>query len=319
MSTAPDTVAAKASWTEQRERSNLWMLRLMRWISVALGRPVARVAVHLIATYFLLAGGQPVRESRRYLERVFGRPPTWRERYRHVHHFAATILDRVYLLLERFDLFDIQVTGTEHIEPMLEASTGALMIGAHMGSFEVMRALGQSHRGLKVAVVMYEDNARMINATLDAIAPNAELHTIALGRLDAMLTLQQWLDSGGVAGLLADRTLQGTGSAQQRAVSHRLPFLGASAHFSDGPFRLAALLRRQVVFMVGLYHGGNRYELRFLPLADFRNVGRGESRNEAIAQAQARYAQLLEGLCRETPFNWFNFFDFWADEARHRR
>ena len=23
----------------------------------------------------------------------------------------------------------------------------------------------------------------------------------------------------------------------------------------------------------------------------------------------------LEALCREAPYNWFNFFDFWADDA----
>ena len=34
-----------------------------------------------------------------------------------------------------------------------------------------------------------------------------------------------------------------------------------------------------------------------------------------IAEAVQRYAALLESLCRETPFNWFNFYDFWADDA----
>ena len=110
-------------------------------------------------------------------------------------------------------------------------------------------------------MVMYEDNARLINDTLAAIAPNAELHTIALGRLDAMLALRDWLDDGGLAGLLADRTLPGNNPQRSKTVV--LPFLGAPARFSDGPFRLAALLRRKVVFMAGLYRGGERYDLRF--------------------------------------------------------
>ena len=97
-----------------------------------------------------------------------------------------------------------------------------------------------------------------------------------------------------------------------------LPFLGQSARFSDGPFRLAALLRRPVVFMTGLYHGGNHYELRFIELADFSQrppAGHGAELDAQILDAMQRYVAIVESLCRECPYNWFNFFDFWADDA----
>jgi predicted LPLAT superfamily acyltransferase len=305
------TTPADGPWTAQRERSNLWALTLMRRIAVGLGRPVARLLLAPIALYFLWFGGAAPRASAQYLRRVLGRAPTFGERLRHLHAFASTVLDRVYLLQQRFDGFDIRIAGTEHLDEVLARGQGALLIGAHLGSFEVMRALGQSRAGLRVAMVMYEDNARMINATLKAIAPDTPLHIIALGQLESMLRLRNWLDDGGVAGLLGDRSVPGAASA--RSVSHRLPFLGDEATFSDGPFRLAALLRRPVVFMTGLYLGGNRYELRFVPLADLseRPAGR-EAQDAAIADAQRRYVALLETLCREQPMNWFNFYDFWT-------
>jgi predicted LPLAT superfamily acyltransferase len=188
------------------------------------------------------------------------------------------------------------------------------MVGAHLGSFEALRSLG--HRlGLRVAMVMYEENARLINSTLAAIAPHASLHTIALGRLDAMLELRDWLDQGGIAGLLADRTLPGQ-SGRSRTLW--LPFLGRPARFSDGPFRLAALLRRPVVFMTGLYHGGRDYELRFIELADFSKRPAASDPAELDRQihaAMVRYVAIIEALCKEAPHNWFNFFDFWADDA----
>jgi len=34
---------------------------------------------------------------------------------------------------------------------------------------------------------------------------------------------------------------------------------------------------------------------------------------EAIRAALERYAATLESLCREAPYNWFNFYDFWAE------
>ncbi|HMZ01235.1 MAG TPA: acyl-CoA synthetase [Burkholderiaceae bacterium] len=298
------------AWTQHRERSNLATLRLMRWIATALGRRVARVVLWPIALYFLVFGGAAARASRDYLARVLGRPPRWVERYRHIHHFAATVLDRVYLLMGQLHHFDLQVSGMDAFDALLLDGEGVLLIGAHLGSFEALRAIGQQRRGLRIAMVMYEDNARQINATLQAIAPDARLHVIALGRLEAMLQLREWLDGGGVAGMLGDRTLPGSA---QRSHSHTLDFLGQPARFADGPFRLAALLRRPVLFMTGLYQGGSGYELRFVPLADFRQrAPNAAAQDAAIRAALARYVALLEGLCRESPYNWFNFFDFWA-------
>ncbi|RZS51884.1 acyl-CoA synthetase [Sphaerotilus mobilis] len=303
-------------WTRQRERSNLLALTLMRWIAMALGRRVARGVLHPITLYFLLTGGAASRASRQYLTQVLGRPPRWAERYRHVHHFAATILDRVYLLQRRYEAFEITVTNPHLLLDQVRAGRGAMLAGAHIGSFEVLRSLGEDMKDLRVAMLMFEDNARQINATLRAIAPDTPLHVIALGRMSAMLELRAWLDSNGVAGLLADRTLRAPGTtAMQRGGVHRLNFLGQPASFSDGPFRLAMMLRRPLLFMAGLYHGAHRYELRFLEIADFSQRPTDGATSEVVLQrAVQRYVEILEGICHETPHNWFNFFDFWADD-----
>ncbi|MEP7057658.1 MAG: acyl-CoA synthetase [Caldimonas sp.] len=308
MNPRADTPAA--AWTDEKERASLWMLRAMRWIALTVGRRFARLVLHPITLYYLATGRTARRESARYLTRVLGRRARFADVYRHIHCFAATILDRVYLLQERYDSFELHPNGIEAMDDALAHGEGVLMIGAHMGSFEALRALGVE-RGVRVAMIMYEDNARLINATLAALAPAATLHTIALGRVDAMLALRRWLDDGGIAGLLGDRTLP---FSSQRSRTLTLPFLGAPARFSDGPFRLAAMLRRPVIFMTGLYHGGNRYELRFTPLADFTKAN-GTNRDALIRAAIERYVATLEALCREAPYNWFNFFDFWAADA----
>jgi hypothetical protein len=320
MSTPPQPVAA-ATWATEAERSNAHVLRIMRWIAVTLGRRVSRLLLHPITLYFVLFGRAASQASADYLRRVLGRPPRWSERYRHVHHFAATILDRVYLLREDFDLFDIEVRGMQHLDPALQSGSGAFLIGAHLGSFEALRALGQARSGVRVAMLMYEHNAKLLSATLRAIAPDAAQHVIGLGRMEAMLELRDWLDGGGVAGLLADRTLQGPGQPAahgSRSRTHWVDFLGEPAAFSDGAFRLAALLRRPVVFMAGLYLGGGKYQLRFEPLADFSTLGasdaggRPQAQDQAVEDAVVHYVRVLEQQCRDAPCNWFNFFDFWA-------
>ncbi|MHB8534838.1 MAG: LpxL/LpxP family acyltransferase [Sulfuricaulis sp.] len=295
--------AGQAAWAHTPERSNMLMLRVMTWISLRLGRRAGRVVLHLIAGYFLLFAPASRRASSNYLRRALGRPPRWRELYRHFFTFAATIHDRVYLVNRRFDLFDIEVHGENILHDLLAGGNGLFLVGAHLGSFEVVRALGRRDTNLRIAMVMHQDNAQKINAVLAAINPEAAQDIIGLGHVDSMLKVRERLDEGGGIGMLADRALGDD-------TLHPAQILGATANLPSGPFRMAALLRRPVLFMTGLYLGGNRYAIHFDTLADFSDVAR-DQRDAALESAIARYAELLDKYCRQAPYNWFNFFDFW--------
>jgi predicted LPLAT superfamily acyltransferase len=295
--------AGEAAWAHTPERSNMAMLRVMTWISLRLGRRAARGVLHLIAAYFLLFAPASRRASRNYLRRVLGRPARWHELYRHFFTFAATVHDRIYLVNRRFDLFDIEVHGEDILRNLLADGKGLFLMGAHLGSFEVIRALGRKHTDLRIAMVMHQDNAQKINAMLAAINPEAVQDIIGLGHIDSMLKVRERLDEGGVVGMLADRTLGND-------TLYPVQILGATASLPSGPFRMAALLRRPVVFMTGLYLGGNRYAIHFDPLADFSAVAT-DQRDAALEAAITRYAALLDQYCRKAPYNWFNFFDFW--------
>ena len=41
---------------------------------------------------------------------------------------------------------------------------------------------------------------------------------------------------------------------------------------------------------------------------------RGLALDARVHEALQCYVSLLETLCRESPYNWFNFFDFWATD-----
>ena len=295
--------STEADWRRQQERSNLAILRLMVWISLTFGRAIGRLVLHGIAAYFVLFSPKARRCSRDYLHRALGRWAEWSDGYRHVFSFASTIHDRIYLLNDRFDLFEIEVVGAAAVSAAARCQPGVLLIGAHLGSFEVLRAVGREQGGLPVAMLMYEENARKINATLEAINPAASRDIIPLGRMDSMLQARDKLEAGYAVGMLADRRLGDDATIA-------CDFLGQPAPFPVGPWRMAALLRRPVFFMTGLYLGGNRYRLHFEPLADFSQTPRAE-RDAAIRAAMQRYADRLSHFCRQAPYNWFNFFDFW--------
>jgi predicted LPLAT superfamily acyltransferase len=302
----PPSAESADDWRHQRERSSPAILALMVWISLTFGRSISRLVLHGIAAYFTLFAPRARGASRAYLSRALGRPAGLADIYRHVFSFASTIHDRVYLLNDRFDQFDIEVVGAEAVQAALAQQPGALLIGAHLGSFEVLRAVARGPAQLKLAMLMYAENARKINATLHAINPAASADIIPLGRFDSMLLARDRLEQGYLVGMLGDRSLGGDTTIP-------CDFLGQPAAFPLGPWRMAAMLRRPVFFMTGLYLGDNRYRIHFETLADFSQTRR-EDRDAAIHTAITTYAARLAHHCRQAPYNWFNFFDFWQKQ-----
>ena len=274
----------------------------MAWVAMAVGRPVARLLLYPICLYFLAFSNRARSASSQYLSRVLGRKAGLADSFRHYHTFASILLDRVFLLHDQFSRFDVRIHGAEVIDEMITGGTGCVLLGAHLGSFEIVRAGGRA-RGLKVSMVMYEENARKVGAVLEAINPDLRSEIIPLGTVDSILKVEAALARGEVVGMLADRTLKGRDTVSCH-------FLGGEARFPTGPIRVAAMLKRPMALMFGLYRGGNRYEIHIERFANLTQVD-GRERDPGIEILVRRYAGRLEHYCRLAPYNWFNFYDFW--------
>lgn len=300
----PDAHAQSApdqGWRDRPERGSPVLMRWMAALSLRLGRPMGRLMLYPTAAYFFCFAPRAAAAMRAYLRRALGREPRARDRMRLILSFASTIHDRLWLLRERQDMFAITLEGETVVREAV-SSGGAFLMGAHMGSFEVLRLVGR-RQGFTVAISMYEAQAQRLNALLSALAPSETLEIIPVGQVDSMLRMRAALEAGHLVGVLADRLF---GSEPALSVD----FLGAKAQFPLNPMRLAAILRTRVVFMLGLYRGANRYHVVFEPLADFSHVTPA-NRQAAIETAVQRFAQQLERRCVSDPYNWFNFFDFW--------
>ena len=290
-------------WVARPERSTTSAIKFIVWVALRLGRPAARLLLYPICLYFVLFSRKPRAASARFLKKVLPKPPAFADLFRHYYVFAACLLDRVFFLNDQTDEFEIHVHGEDVVVELMERGHGCLLLGAHMGSFEAIRTLGRRQQDLRVSLVMYEENARKINSVLSAINPSLALEVISLGRPDSMIRVRESLDRGDFVGMLADRTLEGEGEI-------RLPFLGEPASFALGPFQLAAMLKRPVVLIVGLYSGGRRYDVHFEQLADFSDVATPERAGQ-VRWAVGRFVDRLQHYARLSPYNWFNFYDFW--------
>jgi predicted LPLAT superfamily acyltransferase len=185
-----------------------------------------------------------------------------------------------------------------------------LLLGAHLGSFEVMRALGKAYQ-LPINVVVDFSNAEKVNGVLRSLAPDMQTNLISLGDdpLTAMLAIRAAIERGELVAILADRTPEVTRGKRERIVMAN--FLGAPAALPTGPWLLAHTLRCPVYFVAGLYTKPNRYALHLEVLAEHVKLDR-DDRAGALARYSQAYASMLETYVRMAPLNWFNFYDFWS-------
>src|SRR5262249_29484625 len=217
-------------------------------------------------------------------------------------------LDRVFLLSEAFRRFDVRVEGLDSLHVQMARGRGVLLLGAHVGSFEILRALGEQRPDVRICVVMDRRQTPALTETLHALNPAIAANIIDAGAdaAELALALHGAAREGALIGLLGDRAR--LGEAVRAA-----DFFGARAAFPVAPYLIASLLAVPVVLCFGLYRGGNRYDLYFETFAEELRLAR-PTRAMQLDDCVQRYAARLEHYTRLDPYNWFNLYDFW-----HRR
>jgi predicted LPLAT superfamily acyltransferase len=292
-----------AVWLEQRERGSLLAMKGGVRLLLGVGHAFGRLLLYPTCAYFLASSRQARAASRDYLRRVLGRPARLVDVARHYLTFAKTLHDRVYFLAGRTREYEIEHHGLEVLEGTLSKGRGCVLLGAHLGSFEVLRVIGSLERKLPVNVLLYPDNATNAETVAAELCPELKRRVIPLGRPDTLLRVRECIERGEIVGMLGDRTLKSDKTV-------RCDFLGAPASFAQGPLLLAAILKAPVVLFFGLYLGGRRYAIHFEPFAEELDIAR-QDRGAQLQPWVRRYAARLEHYCRLAPYNWFNFYDFW--------
>jgi predicted LPLAT superfamily acyltransferase len=294
---------ARPQWVARSERGSEAAMRLIAWLTFALGRRAGRLFLYPICAYFFAFSARARRASRDYLGRVLGRRARLADLLRHYHCFASTVHDRLFLVTGRVEEFDVSLEASPQVMQWLHNGRGCILLGSHLGSFEILRARSVADRVPPVNVLMHVDNAAKTNRVLDSIAPELKSRLVVLGQPESMLRIEECLARGEIVGILGDRVWNSARTAS-------CEFLGAPARFPLGPLFLAGLLGAPVILFFGLYRGGRRYEIRLEAFAERIMIERGE-REASVRPWLERYAQRLERQCRRAPYNWFNFYDYW--------
>ena len=160
-----------ATWKQRPEGGGFFAIWLIRTIASRGGRALSRLLLYPITLYFLLMRGPERRASRDYLARVLPRPPGWRHVARHIHTFASTILDRVFLLSGQLERFDIQVTGLEPLHAQLDRARLALVIEPDHARVAALGLPRGVDRGAQVRPQRRVDQAQELPRRLAAAEP----------------------------------------------------------------------------------------------------------------------------------------------------
>ena len=310
---APTTAAT--GWSRAAERGSLWGLRFTvacyRWF----GKPLSVLLVHGIVTYFFLTGRAQREASRAYLERMAARPdglralgraPSRWASFLHFREFALSIFDRLALWFGRDGELAFEVHGREEFDRLLRPDRGAIVLGAHLGSFDALRALADRDRRV-VNVLMYTRHAPRINSIFRQLSPDVDLRVIQVERdsMGTVLQIRRCIERGELVAILGDRV-----EPADRGRTCEVELLGGRVELPAAPYLMAHLLGCPLFFMVALRDGAARYQVFAEVLAERVTLDRA-SREKQLGEWAQAFADRLEHHCLRAPYQWFNFYDYW--------
>lgn len=302
-------------WLTAKERGGVFAIRFTVFLTTFFGRTVGRLVTLPVTLYYLLTSARVRASLRGYYERLDGRKASFSDLYRHLLRFVRCTLDAFFLVSGKTAPFKSTRTGHHYLDALRKEKKGAILLGAHLGSFYAMRIASHEER-LPLYALMYTKNARMLNDALRELDPESAARILELdpeGGLDTMLKVKELLEQGAMIAILGDRIPAHT--SPDRVV--RAPFLGAPAAFPAGPFLLAATLKCPVYLTFGISRDPDTYDLYCEPFAERIELPRG-AREKGLVKYVTQYAERLEHFVRKAPDNWFNFYDFWrSDDPAH--
>jgi lauroyl/myristoyl acyltransferase len=172
---------------------------------------------------------------------------------------------------------------------------GVVSLTAHVGNWEMAGRLLARQTGRPTHVVVAEEEMPALERWVRRAGDGVRF--VPRSRPTVSVELVAALRRGEVVAIQGDRAL---GSRGDLAV----PFFGRSAPFPTGPFTLARATGVPVIAAFCLLRPDRRYDVIVLrPL----RVSRGEEEDAART-----WVADLEGVVRQRPTQWFNFFDVWS-------
>lgn len=228
--------------------------------------------------------------------------------YRVFWNFAWTIADTMRFKELRVEP-DWEFEGIEHFEA-LSNSHGAIILTAHMGSYDLGAHLFAESAGRRIFMV----RAPEIDPQTRGFEEELQQRTGADGlridfntkASDLALELLGALQDGELVAIQGDRVTPGISFMPAT-------LFGRPTHLPSGPFALAMAARVPIYPLFILRAGPRRYRLLTCKPILVERISRG--RDEDLQKAMQVWCEQLEGVIRQNWFQWFAFEPFAREQA----
>lgn len=293
---------------ERGSYAGLWFLGLVYRL---FGCRACLAIVSPVVLFFFLTGAEQRRGSLSYLRHahasgLIAEEPGLLMSFRHFLAFASSAIDKLAAWTGNISSSSVDGVDTGPFHAAKRSGQGAVVLTAHYGNPEILRAIATLGDRWRVNVLVHTANAVRFNRLINSFSRSSIVRVIQVTEIgpDTAILLQEAVANGEWVVMVGDR-VPVTGNER---ISWA-PFLGEPAPFPQGPHILAALLKCPVYLLFCL-RDGRRHRVHFEPFADRIELPRGR-REEALAASVGHYAARLESYLRAAPLQWFNFFDFW--------
>ena len=310
-STTATSTCAPSAWHVQRELGSFQSMLLLLKIGEKFGEKALQPILRIVAGYFYLSDSRRRQYSRLYLQRVKKFVPDSKQLtpYRHYLSFAENLTKSslAWLKTAKGVPYPAPSESLKHLSNRLRNGKGGVILSAHFGIIETLRARHASLKGVKIMPLMYHGNSSAYRRFLESITPNAFVNAIHADEITpaTISQIQAEVDKGTYIVVLADRLPH---SENERTIE--VPFFGDLVRVPLGPFLLCYLLKTEVIslFCYRTPDNGEYFRCR-----DISNGVTDLKRSEYIQNLADLYIQDLQAVCSEAPLQWFNFYDYFGD------
>ena len=310
ISVEPQENAEQNLWWKKQERGGAFFLRLSLFLSQILPEFALKLIVKIVVWFYYIFSKnerENIAEFRRNLGEFAGSQTlNGTSVFSHFEAFGGAICDKFRVWKGKIKDSELEIIDLERIKSeLIGARKGQILLTAHLGNVEICKALAARVEGFRMVILTYDENSRKFNEVLREISKNdGSVRMMAVNKLDvaAMLEIKNIVESGEHIGIMGDRTPLGGDKAA------RVKFLGKEAGFNYGPYLIAGILGVKISSLWCQKIDG-KFRIELVPLASAVKLGRDKA--AAARQYLQIYVRELENRCKQTPTQWFNFFDFW--------
>lgn len=217
-------------------------------------------------------------------------------------NFARVMLE--YPNLKDIDIYNdprFEIRGQEYIEQMRDDGKPAIIIGAHLASWEVA-IMALTQKGVKTTQIYRRINNPMVDKIVRSIQTQIGYEVLNKGAEDGRRVLE-CIKRGDHLFILNDQKLR------EGIV---VPFFGRPAQTASASVRLAIKYKCPLVPVRVERLGGFKFRITFYPPM---KIPQNPDINEAIHETVVQINMLLEEWIRKRPGQWLWIHQRWRKEG----